>query len=192
MMDIVIASNNKNKLREFRQMLKNNFDNIYSLSDLNIDIDVEETADTFEGNALLKAKAVGEIAHMTALSDDSGLIVDALNGEPGVYSARYSGENSTDEKNNEKLLKNMQGVENRSARFVSAIVLYYPNGKYLTTYGTVEGKILEKPDGDGGFGYDPLFFCNELNKSFGIATAEEKNSLSHRARALENLLKELK
>ncbi|MEG2117506.1 MAG: XTP/dITP diphosphatase [Clostridia bacterium] len=191
-MDIVIASNNKNKLREFRQMLKNNFDNIYSLSDLKIDIDVEETADTFEGNALLKAKAVGEIAHMTALSDDSGLIVDALNGEPGVYSARYSGENSTDEKNNEKLLKNMQGVENRSARFVSAIVLYYPNGKYLTAKGTVEGKILEKPNGDGGFGYDPLFFCNELNKSFGVATAEEKNSLSHRARALENLLKELK
>lgn len=191
-MDIVIATNNANKLREFRQIFSKKNYNIFSLADLGISVEVEETADTFEGNAFLKAKAVCEIAKMPALADDSGLVVDCLNGEPGVYSARYSGDNATDAKNNSKLLENMKGKVNRRARFVSAFVLYYPDNHYIVTRGTVEGRVLEKEDGKGGFGYDPLFYCDDLGKSFGEATSEEKNSVSHRARALENLLKELK
>ena len=114
-------------------------------------------------------------------------MVDALNGEPGVYSARYCGEHGKDEKNNDLLLEKLKGETNRTARFVSAITLILPNGKVLSTEGTVEGVILEKRQGTGGFGYDPLFLSVELNKTFGEATAEEKNTVSHRARALQSL-----
>lgn len=191
-MDVVVASNNKHKLKEIRSILGDAFDNIYSLSDLGIDCDAEETAETFEGNALIKAKAVVEIAKMPALSDDSGLCVNALNGAPGVHSARYSGEHGNDSKNIDTLLKNLDGATDRTACFVSAVVLCYPDGSYITVRGQSDGRILYEREGTGGFGYDPVFFSNELNKSFGMATEEEKNSVSHRSKALEKLLVELK
>lgn len=190
-MDIVVASNNAHKINEIRKILGTKFDNIYSLKDLNIECDAEETAETFEGNALIKAEAVAKIANIPALSDDSGLCVDALNGAPGVHSARYSGTHGDDEKNIDTLLKNLDGVENRTARFVSAIVLYYPNGKTVVARGESTGKILYERKGNNGFGYDPVFYSNELQKSFGMATEEEKNSVSHRSKALKALLEKL-
>ena len=193
-MNIVLATNNKNKLVEMRAILGNIFENIYSLSDLNIDVDVEETADTFTGNAILKAIEICKIANLTALADDSGIVVDALNGDPGVYSARYAGGHGDDEKNNDKLLENMVGVpkEKRTCRFVSAMAICYPDGKCVTAEGVIEGVLLEKREGVDGFGYDPLFFSTELEKSFGVATSSEKNSVSHRSRAIKNLLEKIK
>ncbi len=193
-MDIVIASNNKNKLREMRKILASKFDNIYSLEDLGIIIDVEETENTFLGNARLKAEAVCKVANMNALADDSGLLVDALNGEPGVFSARYAsvdGKDAKDADNNAKLLQNLVGKSNRQARFCSSVVLCKPNGEIISAEGFVEGEILLQPMGESGFGYDPLFFSTELQKSFGEATETEKNSISHRARALALLVEKL-
>ena len=192
-MNIVLATNNKNKLVEMRSILGNAFENIYSLADLNIDVDVDETADTFEGNAILKAREICKIANMPALADDSGLIVDALDGAPGVYSARYAGEHGDDEKNNDKLLANMDGVQrkDRTCRFLSAMAICYPDGKCLTAEGVIEGYLLEERDGTSGFGYDPLFYSIDLAKSFGVATSEEKNSVSHRSRGLKSLLEKI-
>ena len=192
-MNIVLATNNKNKLVEMRGILGNAFDNIYSLADLNIDVDVEENADTFEGNAILKAREICKIANMPALADDSGLIVDALDGAPGVYSARYAGEHGDDEKNNDKLLENMVDVkkEDRTCRFFSAIAICYPDGKCITAEGMVEGLLLNERIGECGFGYDPLFYSLDLKKSFGEASMAEKNVISHRGRGLRNLLEKL-
>jgi XTP/dITP diphosphohydrolase len=125
---------------------------------------------------------------MVALADDSGICVNALNGAPGVYSARYGGEHGNDKKNRDLLLKNMQGVTDRTAYFKSAVALVYPDGKELVAEGKTYGKILTEEVGNGGFGYDCIFENDDLNKSFGLATAEEKNSVSHRFRALNNLL----
>ncbi|MFA6867434.1 MAG: RdgB/HAM1 family non-canonical purine NTP pyrophosphatase [Clostridia bacterium] len=188
-MELVIASNNKNKIKEIHQIMGNFFDKIYSLSDLNIDIDVEETGTTFFENALIKAKAISKITNMVTLSDDSGLVVDALNGAPGVYSARYAGDDCNQANNNALLLKNMKNKKNRKAYFVCHLVMYYPDGHYLDCEGKVCGKILDKEVGECGFGYDPLFYCNELGKSFGIAKSIEKNEFSHRGRALMSLKK---
>ena len=191
-MNIVVASNNKNKLREIREILGDKFENIYSLSDLNIECDAEETAETFEGNALIKAKAVAELAKMPALSDDSGVCVEYLGGAPGVHSARYSGVHGNDEANIDTLLKNLENADNRRASFVSSVVLYYPSGETVTGRGETFGEILFERDGNCGFGYDPIFYSYELQKSFGKATEAEKNSVSHRAKALKDLLSKLK
>lgn len=188
MMTVVAATNNKHKLKEITAIL-GGFFNVTSLKDLGLDIDVEETGETFYDNALLKAKAVSEQSGMPAIADDSGLMVDALNGIPGVKSARYAGEPCDDKKNNEKLLAALQSIENRAAKFVSAIVLYFPDKTTYYAEGEARGVILREERGQGGFGYDPLFLSSELNKTFAEASADEKNAISHRARALHALCK---
>ncbi len=186
-MKIAIATNNKNKLKEIRAVLGGHFDAMYSLEDLGIEIDIAETGSTLTENALIKARTIRDIAGIPALADDSGLMVDALDGAPGVYSARYAGEEHDDAKNNALLVKNLQGKD-RTAHFCSVIALSYPDGKELTAEGRVEGHILDAPRGNNGFGYDPLFFCDEIGKTFAEANPDEKNSVSHRGRALRNML----
>lgn len=192
-MELVIASNNKNKIREIKQIVGDKFTRIYSLKELGIEVEIEETGKTFFENSLIKAKAICEMTNMASLADDSGLMVDVLNGEPGVYSARFAGEPCNDYENNQKLLKLLEkfSYEQKTAKFVSSIVLYMPNGEYIEADGEVHGHILTEYHGNGGFGYDPLFYSDELRKTFGEATREEKNSVSHRARALEALSKKL-
>ena len=185
--DLIIASNNQNKIREIKEILGDFFTNIYSLSDKNINVEIEETGSTFEENAIIKAKYIAELTGITALSDDSGLEVNALDGRPGVYSARYAGKNANTENNNAKLLTELDGVTDRRANFTSVIAICYPNGEIITAKGATYGRILEKLEGNNGFGYDPLFFSNDLQKSFGIATSEEKNKVSHRGLALQKM-----
>ncbi len=187
MQRLIVASSNKGKIKEIRELIGDKFD-VVSMKDAGITVDVEENGITFEENALIKAKAIFALCHEPVISDDSGLIVDALGGEPGVYSARYAGEGHDDSANNAKLLKNLEGVSDRSARFCSAVV-YYDSNRTETAKGFVEGKIADAPRGNNGFGYDPLFISDELGKTFGEATDEEKNTISHRARALRALCK---
>lgn len=192
-MELVIASNNQNKVREIKQIIGDKFTKIYSLKELGVEVDVEETGATFFENSLIKAKAITEITGKASLADDSGLVVDVLGGAPGVYSARFAGEPCNDENNNDKLLKLLEGVkyEDKTARFVSVVTLYYPNCEYVFSEGSVEGHVLSERRGDGGFGYDPLFYCDKLGKTFGEASQEEKNLVSHRANALSELRKKL-
>lgn len=187
---LIVASNNKGKIAEIKSIL-GSFFHVVSLADEGIEIDVAETGDTFAENALIKAKTIYDLTRCATLSDDSGLLVDALNDAPGVYSARYAGAQHNDADNNALLLKNLTGVKNRNARFKSVIVLYRSPQNIITAEGFTEGEILYAPEGDGGFGYDCLFFSKDLNKSFGLATMEEKNKVSHRARALAQLRKQL-
>ncbi|KEO84986.1 XTP/dITP diphosphatase [Tumebacillus flagellatus] len=156
--------------------------------------EVVEDRDTFAGNATKKAEEISALYHCPALADDSGLEVDALDGRPGVYSARYSGENATDQSNNEKLLRELDGVaENeRGARFVSAIALARPGLETLVSFGTVEGRILTEERGTEGFGYDPLFFLPSHGQTLGEISLEEKNAISHRAHALRAMVDMLK
>lgn len=197
-MRIIIASNNTHKVQEIKDMLKPLGYDILSLGDVGIEIEVEEDRDTFMGNAYKKASEIydtlGEQKKDTfVLSDDSGLAVDYLGGQPGVYSARYSGEQATTEKNNEKLLKALEGVrkEDRSARFICAMVLIGEDME-ICVEGESFGFITEGMAGEGGFGYDPLFYSLDLGKTFGESSAEEKNLVSHRARALQKLVEELR
>ena len=185
MKKIVFASNNKHKLSEVRQIL-NNFE-VLSLHDIGFDIDVDETGLTLEENAKIKARAINEFCKEKGLcysifSDDSGLFVDELNGEPGVFSARYS-ESHNDEANRQKLLKNLESKQNRKAHFECVICLI-DNDKELIFSGKTFGIILKEYDGDTSFGYDCIFLSDDLNKSFGSATKEEKDSVSHRGRAV--------
>lgn len=185
-MKIAIATNNRNKLKEIRAVLGGFFDEMFSLDDLGIDVEIEETGDTLTENALIKARTIRDMTGLAALADDSGLMCDALDGAPGVYSARYAGEEHDDAKNNTLLLKNIAGKD-RTAHFCSVIALCLPDGREYTAEGRVDGVITEEARGNGGFGYDPLFFSPELGKTFAEASAEEKNSVSHRGRALRNM-----
>lgn len=185
---IVAASGNAGKIREISEIL--NDYRVISCIELGFTDDIEETGKTFYDNALIKAETVAKALNMPALADDSGLCVTALSGAPGVYSARYSG-TGTDEGNIDKLLKETENVSDRSAKFVSAVVVYYPDGKIVSAQGETFGEILRARRGNGGFGYDPVFYSYDLKKSFGEASAEEKNSVSHRARALAELRKKL-
>lgn len=182
-MKIIAATKNKNKLREFGEIL-HGFE-IVSQEECGIDIDVEETGTTFEENSLLKAQAIFEKTGIAAIADDSGLCVDALGGEPGVYSARYGGEGLDDAQRVELLLENMENVpdEKRTARFVSVITLIDENG-VITARGECEGKITREPKGENGFGYDPVFYVEQFKKTMAEISPEEKNSISHRGRAL--------
>ena len=189
MKKIVIASGNKSKIKEFAEMLVGY--EVIGSKQLGVTEEIEETGETFYDNALIKAKYVAEKLGVPALADDSGLMVDYLNGAPGVYSARFAGENATDEMNNDKLLKALNGVTDRKAKFVSELVLYYPNGEIISARGETLGEILTERKGNNGFGYDPIFFSFDLRKSFGEATDEEKNSVSHRGRALKTLITKL-
>lgn len=197
---IILASNNKHKIDEISNMLKDINVEVKSLADENINIDIEEDGKTFEENAKKKASEIVKYLNdrgdkdFIVLSDDSGLEVDYLNGEPGIYSARYAGEHGNDKKNNEKLLKELQGVpkEKRDARFVCQLALIDDENNYIPIRGEVRGRILEELNGAGGFGYDPLFFYEPFNKSFGELTQNEKNTVSHRFMALSELKKVIK
>ena len=190
-MKIVVASGNKAKLREIAQIFQGH--TILSMAEAGFTDEIEETGSTFEENALIKARAVSEKLHCAALADDSGLCVDALNGAPGVYSARFCGRHGDDAANNRLLLEKMKDVpENlRGAHFESCVALCLADGRAVTASGRTYGKILFAEEGTGGFGYDPLFWSEELKKSFGTATAEEKNSVSHRGKALRELSRKI-
>ncbi|NMA59931.1 MAG: RdgB/HAM1 family non-canonical purine NTP pyrophosphatase [Clostridiales bacterium] len=189
--ELVVASNNKNKLREFKEVLGNKF-KLTSLDENNIHIEIEESGNTFYENALIKAKTVAELCNKPAIADDSGLVVDSLNGLPGINSARYAGENASDEMNRRYLLKNMHGIKDRSAHFLACIVVYYPSGDIITSEGKVMGEILCEERGSNGFGYDSIFYSYELGKAFAEAESAEKNKVSHRGRALQSLIEQLK
>lgn len=190
-MKLAIATNNAHKLQEIRAILSGQFDELLSLKDLGIDVDVEETGTTLEENALLKARTIQAICHIPTLADDTGLMVDALGGAPGVYSARYAGEEHNDASNRALLLKNLQNEQNRNAHFATVIAIVYPNGDFIMSKGRVEGEILREERGNEGFGYDSLFYSYELKKTFAEASQEEKNSVSHRGRALRAMLEKL-
>ena len=194
-MKLIIASNNAHKVSEIKAILGCFYDEILSLREAGIDMDVVEDADTFEGNALKKDREVFAVADADAvLSDDSGLMVDALGGAPGVYSARYAGEGHDDAANNAKLLDALKDVpgEKRTARFCTSVALKRKGMPAVTADGSVECRILRSPQGENGFGYDPLFYYEPLKKSFAQLTPEEKNSVSHRKRALESLCDKLR
>ena len=184
-MKLVLASKNQKKLVEMNDILSHLGIEVCSEAEAGVDLEVEETGTTFEENSLLKAKAVMEASGLPAIADDSGLCVDCLNGAPGVYSARYGGEGLSDEERYRILLENMRGQMTRAAKFVSVITCCFPNGGVLTARGECPGSIAYAPMGEGGFGYDPVFFLPELKKTFAQLSAEEKNAISHRGKALE-------
>ena len=188
-MDLIIASNNQGKIREIKAILAPYFDKVLSLKDAGVEIDVEETGATFYENALLKAAAIYDVVKTAVISDDSGICVKALGGAPGVFSARYAGQHGDDTANNMKLLDELKKAgavtnEQRAAYFESAVVLYISPEKVICGEGRTHGYILDKFTGSGGFGYDCIFFSNDLKMSFGLAGADDKNRVSHRARAI--------
>lgn len=190
-MRIVLASNNTKKRKELAAILAGLGIELVTADETRF-IDVVEDGDTFAENARKKAEAFAAANQLPALADDSGLCVDALNGAPGVYSSRYAGEDAFDSDNNIKLLNDMQGMENRSAHFVCSLSFVFPDARpAITAEGRTDGVILDTPDGEEGFGYDPLFFSSDLNKSFASATPDEKASVSHRGRALRVLAEKL-
>ncbi len=184
-MKLVLASKNKKKLVEMNDILSQLGIEVCSEAEAGVDIDVEETGTTFEENSLLKARAVMEASGLPAIADDSGLCVDALGGAPGVYSARYGGEGLDDTQRYQLLLEHMKGQMPRTAKFVSVITCCFPNGDVITARGECPGTVAFAPMGEGGFGYDPVFFVPPLKKTFAQLTAEEKNAVSHRGKALE-------
>ena len=184
-MKLVLASQNKKKLVEMNDILSSLGIEVCSQADAGVDLEPEETGTTFEENSLIKAKAVMEASGPPAIADDSGLCVDALRGAPGVYSARYGGEDLSDEGRYRLLLENMQGQMPRTAQFVSVITCCFPNGDVITARGECPGTIAFAAMGEGGFGYDPVFFVPPLKKTFAQLTPEEKNAISHRGKALK-------
>lgn len=187
---LVVATGNVNKLREIAEIFPHY--EVISAKQAGFEGEVEETGETFAENSRLKAEAVARALGCIALADDSGLCVEALGGAPGVYSARYAGGHGDDRANRLLLLKNMEGERNRRAYFQSAIALVYPDGKCLIAEGRTYGNILYEETGENGFGYDCVFESEDLGKSFGVASAEEKNAVSHRFRALQKLFEMLK
>lgn len=189
-MKLVIASNNQHKIREISNILAPYFDDIVSMKEMGIEIEVVEDGQTFEENALKKAREIqAYLPTMAVLADDSGIEVDALDGAPGIYSARYAGDGHDDEANNKKLLKALKGVprEKRTARFVCAIALCGPNFFEQCVLGICEGFVLENLQGNNGFGYDPLFEVCGVGKTFGELTEKAKAKMSHRAKALQTM-----
>lgn len=183
---IIFATSNEGKMREIREILKSLGTEILSLKEAGVHADIVEDGETFEANAVIKAKAVWKETGGIVLADDSGLEIDYLNGEPGVYSARYMGENTSYEIKNWNLIHRLDGVpeEKRTARFVCVIAAVLPDGSLLTTRGTMEGHIAYEPAGEGGFGYDPILMLPEYGKTSAEITMEEKNLISHRGKAL--------
>ena len=184
---IVFATGNQNKVREAAEILSALGLEVISQKEAGVEADVEETGTSFTENALLKARAVAvKCPDMVVIADDSGLVVDALGGEPGIYSSRYMGEDTPYDVKNREIIKRLSGVEGqaRSARFVCAIAAVLPGGKKLSALGTVEGIIAHEPYGQGGFGYDPIFLVPELGKTTAEMTSDEKNKISHRGKAM--------
>jgi len=190
--EIVLATGNKGKVKEFEGLLHGIAGRIIGLDDLESPPEVVEDGETFVDNALKKARTIAKFSGKPALADDSGLAVDALGGKPGVYSARYSGEGATDEKNIDKLLRELGDTEHRSARFVCSLALVSPGGEETVVSGECEGVILTGRRGSGGFGYDPVFYLPEYGKTMAEIPADLKNRISHRARAAEKLVRILK
>lgn len=195
MKKLILASNNDHKIKEFKEVLTDY--EILSLKDIGYENDIVENGETFFDNALIKVKEIHKflknkniIADIVA--DDSGLCVDALGGAPGVYSARFAGEHGNNEQNRAKLLKELENEENRKAHFTCCLVYMYSSGEYVSIEGNTYGKILREERGDKSFGYDCLFLSDDLNISFGEASSEEKNAVSHRGKAIKKLLKALK
>lgn len=184
--NLIFATSNQNKVLEIQKILPKKF-NIKSLKDLNYFEDVPENETTIEGNAIFKAKYIYEKFNINVFADDTGLEVEALNGEPGVHSARYAGTTRNSEKNIKKLLKNLKNIKNRNARFKTAIALIIDNKLHIFS-GIIEGYILDSPKGNNGFGYDPIFCPNGFDKSFAELTLKEKNLISHRSLAMKKLI----
>jgi XTP/dITP diphosphohydrolase len=191
MKKVMIATTNKGKVKEFEQMFSKKGIEVKSLLDFNENVDIEETGLTFQENAAIKAEAISKLTNQIVIADDSGLVVDALEGRPGVYSARYAGLEKNDKANLQKVLEELKGVpyEERTARFVCALAVAFPNRKTEIVEGECEGIILEVPRGEKGFGYDPIFYVPEKEKTMAEMEGEEKNTLSHRANALHALQK---
>lgn len=196
MKQFVFASRNAHKAKEVEAILKEKLDfdfEILTLDDIGFKGEIEENGKTFEENAMIKASAAYNFSSIPSFADDSGLVVDALDGAPGIFSARFAstnGQDANDEDNNNLLLEKLEGKSDRSARFVAAVA-YIDGTTSFTKRGEVEGEILHERAGEGGFGYDPLFFCREIGKCFGTVPPSEKNRVSHRARAFSALADEL-
>jgi len=188
---IVLATNNKNKVRELKELLAGSPVDIKSLAEYGPLPSVVEDGDTFEENAYKKAYHYARVLGLPCLADDSGLVVDALDGKPGVHSARYAGENATDLEKCDKLLREMKGKENRKAHFACVLSLATPGGPALTWEGSCEGEITTERHGESGFGYDPVFYYPEFGKTFAEVSMEEKNRVSHRGRAFAQFAEEL-
>ncbi|MEC4113782.1 non-canonical purine NTP diphosphatase [Myroides pelagicus] len=185
-MKLIFASNNKNKIKEIKNQLGEDFE-ILSLEDIGCNVDIPETADTIEGNALLKADYIKRHYGFDCFADDSGLEVDALDGAPGVYSARYAGEQKSDDANIDKLLYELKNQTNRKANFKTVIALHINGEQHLFT-GLVDGTILTERKGTNGFGYDPIFMANGMDKSFAEIDINQKNAISHRGKAISQLV----
>ena len=190
-MKLIIASNNKHKISEIKSILEGKFDQILSLSEAGIDHETVEDGETFLENALKKAREICQISGAVALADDSGLCVNSLGGAPGVYSARYSGEDATSEKNNALLLKNLADKEDRTACFLCTVAMVYPDGREIVAEGRVYGEITQIHRGKHGFGYDPIFLLKGDTRTLAELTDDEKNAISHRGNALKELLKKI-
>ncbi len=195
MKKFLLASHNKFKIREFRAILASleaelGAFELFSFDDISVPDDIVEDGDTFEANALIKARAGAALGYIT-ISDDSGLAVDALDGAPGIFSARYSGMHGDDDANNRLLIQNLQGIENRHAKYVCAIACVFPNGDSFTVRGECHGEIVDTPRGSNGFGYDPYFYVPSLGMTFAEADPEAKNAISHRGIASQLFAKRL-
>lgn len=192
MKTIIAASSNAHKIKEIQAIMEKFGMKVISRDEAGVPpFEIEEDGETFEENSFKKASEIMKVTGQTTVADDSGLVVDYLGGAPGVYSARFAGEECDDAKNNQKLLKLLEGLskEEKTAKFVSVITLIFPDGETIVARGECPGRIIETPTGENGFGYDPLFVPDGLNKTFAQLTDEEKNSISHRARALMKLEK---
>lgn len=191
MKSIILASNNKDKVKEVKEILKG-YD-IISMKEAGIDVDIEENGTTFEENALIKARAIMKLTGQITMADDSGLEIDYLNKAPGVYSARFMGHDTSYDIKNKALIQKLEGVKgsDRSGRFVCAIAVCFPDGREIVKIGTMEGLIAEEIKGDNGFGYDPIVYLPEYGKTFGELAPEEKNKISHRGKALALIKEEL-
>lgn len=188
---IVLATGNKGKVAEFKKMLEGQPVELLSLADFPPLPEPVEDGDTFDDNAYKKSSFIAKVLGLPAIADDSGLVVEALDGRPGVYSARYAGEGASDDDNIDKLLTEMEGQQNRKAAFECVISIAVSSGPALTYEGRCEGEITEQRQGEGGFGYDPVFYSQELGKSFAEASMEEKNAVSHRGKALAEVGQEM-
>ena len=191
-MKLIIASNNAHKLTEMKAILAPFFDDVQSMREAGIEHETVEDGETFMENAVKKARELAEISGCCAIADDSGLCVDALDGAPGVYSARYSGVHGDDKANNRKLLKELEGTNDRGAHYTCAIALVWPDGRLLTAEDYLYGEIAHDERGSNGFGYDPLFLLPEQGLRTAEISPEEKNRISHRGKALRQLVEKLK
>ena len=187
--ELILATNNAHKLKEVREILSPHKITVYGLNDLNLKPkDVEENADTYSGNALIKAKSIQELTTMPIIADDSGMEIEAMDNQPGLHSARFAAEHGGHPNAIKAILEELKKKDNRKARFVCDIILLNEGDKPLLFEGIAKGHIAEEPYGEGGFGYDPIFISDELNKTYAEMTQEEKNKVSHRGKALKKLL----